>query len=76
MARTKPISRTIPHLIRSPLAPDGVKVAFCSDRDGKSNYIMNADGSNPTRVTTIQQADHIPRWAPTGRRSHFGPIGT
>ena len=33
-------------------SPDGSKIAFSSDRDGNYEiYVMNADGSNQTRLT-------------------------
>ena len=32
-------------------SPDGTKIAFTSDRDGNFEiYVMNADGTNPTRL--------------------------
>ena len=46
-------------------SPDGMYIAFCSDRDGgKGIYIMRADGEAQQRITphTIHAAS--PRWAP------------
>ncbi|MFL5802501.1 MAG: hypothetical protein ACJ8CR_12270, partial [Roseiflexaceae bacterium] len=59
-------------------SPDGKRIAFSSDRDGQSEiYIVNADGSQLTRVTrsSIDRAagrlglDLI--WSPDGRRLAF-----
>ena len=33
-------------------SPDGQRIAFVSNRDGYGIYLMNADGTNPTRLTT------------------------
>ena len=46
-------------------APDGMYIAFCSDRDGgKGIYIMRSDGEAQQRITphTIQASS--PRWSP------------
>ena len=52
--------------------PDA-KIAFISDRDGSEElYVMNADGSDVTRLTDT--GGHIaccPRWSPDGRRIAF-----
>lgn len=49
------------------------KIAFISDRDGNEDiYVMNADGSDVTRLTHTD--GHIvccPRWSPDGRRIAF-----
>ena len=54
-----------------PLIPDedegegGGKVAFLSDRDGNLEiYVMNADGSNQTRLTNNPAMDIAPSWGP------------
>jgi Tol biopolymer transport system component len=54
-------------------SPDGSRIAFHTDRDGidfeddpDSNYeiyVMNADGSNPIRITNNTEADWAPSWA-------------
>jgi Tol biopolymer transport system component len=52
-------------------SPDGSKIAFESDRSGTFEiYVMNADGSNQTRVTTIGNC-YFPRWSPDGTRIAF-----
>ena len=57
-------------------SPDGSMIAFSSDRDGKMGrwtvpneiYVMNADGSNQTRLTNNPADDTEPSWSP--RRSN------
>ena len=51
-------------------SPDGKKIAFSSDRDGKSKkwrdnfemYVMDADGSKVQRLTFNQAWDGHPDW--------------
>ena len=41
------------------------KIAFTSDRDGNREiYVMNADGSNQTRLTYDPGIDDSPSWSP------------
>ncbi|TRO54609.1 translocation protein TolB, partial [Candidatus Bathyarchaeota archaeon] len=43
------------------------KIAFNSDRDGNFEiYVMNADGSNVTRLTNNSDYDTVPWWSPDG----------
>jgi Tol biopolymer transport system component len=63
-------------------SPDGTKIAFVSNRDGYpaclSNpnspclpeiYVMNADGSNQTRLTHTQNVEEVePAWTPDGTK--------
>ena len=43
------------------------KIAFASDRDGNWEiYVMNADGSNQTRLTNNSAVDRQPTWSPDG----------
>jgi len=53
-------------------SPDGRTIAFSSDRDGNFEiYVMNADGSNPIRLTYDDAADLYPGWSPDGRKITF-----
>lgn len=55
-------------------SPDGKKIAFTSYRDGNFNrdiYVMNADGSNQTRLTTDPLEDTDPTWSPDGSKIAF-----
>ena len=57
-------------------SPDGQTIAFSSARDGYAGeiYLMNADGSGPTRLTHLQSAAE-PSWAPDGTRIAFQSSG-
>jgi Tol biopolymer transport system component len=65
-------------------SPDGTRIAFSSGRDrngkwctsdecGYNNelYVMNADGSEPVRLTRSRGDDAVPAWSPDGRRIVF-----
>ncbi len=44
-------------------SPDGKHLAFVSERGGDVDlYLMRADGSGQTRLTTAKGADWLPRW--------------
>jgi TolB protein len=58
-------------------SPDGSRIAFRSSRDGdEAIYVMNADGTNETRLT----AGRIPAWSADGSKIAFaqltGPQGS
>ena len=55
-------------------SPDGSRIAFDSTRDGLSQtklYVMNADGSNQTRLTDNVNDDRFPSWSPDSQRIAF-----
>ena len=68
-------------MVASPISPMKVlaetplvdsKIAFTSDRDGNAEiYVMNADGSNQTRLTNNTTGDWGPAWSPDGARIAF-----
>jgi hypothetical protein len=51
-------------------SPDGTKIVFVSSRDGGNYeiYVMNADGSVETRLTTRPDFDMSPQWSPDGTK--------
>jgi TolB protein len=50
-------------------SPDASKIVFVSSRNGNSEvYVMNADGSAETRLTTDPLFDIQPQWSPDGSR--------
>jgi TolB protein len=54
-------------------SPDGKRLAFMSWRTGRTEiYSMDADGTNPKRLTHTPEGDAIdPRWSPDGRQIVF-----
>ena len=60
-------------------SPDGRRIAFISERDGdrlrlprnEEIYVMNADGSDVTRLTNNDAEDMQPTWSPDARRIAF-----
>jgi TolB protein len=53
-------------------SPDGKRIAWTSTRDKNQDiWVMNADGKNPTRLTSDPSADNGPSWSPDGKRLAF-----
>src|SRR5262245_3660417 len=51
---------------------DGKRIAFTSDRDDDPEiYVMNADGTNPIRLTTAKGRDAHPYFSKDGKRILF-----
>jgi dipeptidyl aminopeptidase/acylaminoacyl peptidase len=54
------------------LAADGDVIAYTSEQAGNSEiYVMNADGSNPQRLTDDPAYDAWPVWSPDGSQIAF-----
>ena len=53
-------------------SPSGSKIAFVSTRDENEEiYVMNANGTNPVRLTDNTSIDTTPRWSPDGTKIIF-----
>ena len=60
-------------------SPDGTKIAFASQRGDPDDdegdtfdiWVMNANGSNPVRLTTGYHLDEKPMWTPDGAKIVF-----
>ena len=83
IAVVDPVTGDLTNLSRSPKSedrypcwsPDGMWVAFTSDRDGEpfQLYVMDADGRNVKRVVNQKATCYMPSWA--GDRIVFGLHG-
>ncbi|HYB94768.1 MAG TPA: hypothetical protein VEC39_07330 [Vicinamibacterales bacterium] len=53
-------------------SPDGSRISFISSRAGSFDiWVMNADGTNPTRITDHPASDYDPIWMPDGQSLIF-----
>ena len=58
-------------------SPDGTKFVYATDRE---IFVMNADGTGQTQLTTVQQtadgptSDTTPQWSPDGTRILLGRV--
>jgi Tol biopolymer transport system component len=56
-------------------SPDGKRIAFQADRDvpvgNRELYVMNADATGLTRLTTYPGQDNWPSWSPDGKQIAF-----
>jgi dipeptidyl aminopeptidase/acylaminoacyl peptidase len=59
--------------VRPTYSPTGSRIAFSSDKGGLQSavWVMNEDGSSPTRLTRPQLRAFWPDWAPKGKRILF-----
>jgi Tol biopolymer transport system component len=61
--------------IRPDWSPDGQQIAYSSQRDNGHDeiYVMNADGSDQTRLTNtdISVSNIAPAWSPNGKKLLF-----
>lgn len=64
----------VPTSERNPVwSPDGSRIAFRSARDGGNLdiWVMNANGSGQTRLTTATAIEDEPVWSPDGKQIAF-----
>ncbi len=60
------------HIAVAPPPPPSGRIAFHSGRDENWEiYVMNADGSDITRLTNHPASDAYPSWSPDGQRIAF-----
>jgi Tol biopolymer transport system component len=56
-------------------SPDGTKIAFISDRQNNAQlFVMNADGSNQTKLTNFFSGVENPSWSPDGNKISFDAL--
>jgi TolB protein len=55
-------------------SPDGTKIAFQRSNGNDDIYVMNADGTEATRLTTSDGNDREPDWQPIPRETVGGVV--
>jgi TolB protein len=64
------LTHTMDRNFQPTISPDGLKIAFVSNRDGNWHklFIMNIDGSNQHTITFEDRDDIHPSWSPDGSK--------
>jgi hypothetical protein len=58
--------------VQAAWSPDGQRIVFNDERAGNRDiYVMNADGSDQTRITSDPASDFYPAWSPDGTKIVF-----
>jgi hypothetical protein len=61
------VVRRVPELLSG--SPDGTKIAYADSLTGTSDiYVINADGSGQTRLTTSSDVEFGAAWSPEGNQ--------
>jgi uncharacterized protein YjdB len=61
--------------VSASFAPDATHIAYVATGDGNPElYVMNADGSEPRRLTTTGSAEASPQWTPDGRQIVYAVV--
>jgi len=62
------------HSAEAETPDDGFKMAQIFPIDAGHSYMMNADGSQPARLTNHPMHDFVPAWAPDGKQIAFASM--